>query len=67
MLSSAEASCPYCGEINEIDIDPSGGSRQSYTEDCQVCCRPWRVQVRISAKGRAEVRLFAEDETADED
>lgn len=31
--------CPYCGETNELVIDPSEGGHQ-YIEDCQVCCRP---------------------------
>jgi transposase-like protein len=66
MLNTVEVSCPYCGEPQAIEIDPSGGKRQSYTEDCQVCCRPWRVQVRFRG-GEAEVRLYAEDETYDPD
>lgn len=66
MLNSVEVACPYCGEYQEIEVDPSGGKRQSYTEDCQVCCRPWHVQVRL-VSGEAEVRLFAEDETYDPD
>jgi hypothetical protein len=47
-------------------VDPSGGKRQSYTEDCQVCCRPWKVSVRIVG-GEAEVELFAEDEVGGDD
>ena len=66
MLDPVEIACPYCGEINEIEVDPSGGRHQSYNEDCQVCCRPWRVKVRIGAGGRAQVRLFTEDEVGDE-
>jgi transposase-like protein len=62
MLQSESVVCPYCGEPNEIDIDPSGGSRQAYTEDCQVCCRPWQVKIRIAKDGSASVSLFAEDE-----
>lgn len=67
MLISSSADCPYCGEPNEIEIDPSAGRRQSYTEDCQVCCRPWVVKVKISNGGDAEVRLYAEDESGMED
>lgn len=67
MLKSTEAECPYCGETNELEIDPSGGRKQSYTEDCQVCCRPWRVQVRIANDGEAEVQLFTEDDVEGED
>jgi hypothetical protein len=32
--------CAGCGEWNETTIDPSQGRRQSYVEDCQVCCKP---------------------------
>ena len=55
--------CPYCGEPNEIEIDPSAGRVQSYVEDCQVCCRPWQVRVRLDRAGGAQVSLFSEDES----
>lgn len=32
--------CAYCFEPNSVFVDDSGGSHQSYVEDCQVCCRP---------------------------
>lgn len=32
--------CAFCGEDNEVLVDPSGGARQTFTEDCSVCCRP---------------------------
>lgn len=32
--------CAYCGETNTIFVDPTGGSQQTYVEDCQVCCAP---------------------------
>jgi hypothetical protein len=32
--------CAFCGEDNSIFVDPTGGSQQTYVEDCQVCCRP---------------------------
>jgi hypothetical protein len=32
--------CAGCGEWNETTVDESAGSRQSYVEDCQVCCKP---------------------------
>lgn len=32
--------CAYCGQTNDLYVDPSGGVRQQYVEDCQVCCRP---------------------------
>ncbi len=67
MLNTVECQCPYCGEPVELEIDPSGGRRQSYTEDCQVCCRPWKVQVRLVGKGEAEVQLFTEDDVEGDD
>lgn len=56
-----DVECPYCGAPNEITIDPSGGASQNYVEDCQVCCRPWEVQVTIDDDGRVDVELLAED------
>ncbi|HUR94455.1 MAG TPA: CPXCG motif-containing cysteine-rich protein [Gemmatimonadales bacterium] len=52
--------CPYCGEINEIGLDPGSGARQEYVEDCQVCCRPWRVVVTYLPDGAADVSVEAE-------
>jgi hypothetical protein len=52
--------CPCCGEANVIALDPGSGARQEYTEDCQVCCRPWRVIVSYGEDGCADVMLEAE-------
>jgi Cysteine-rich CPXCG len=32
--------CAACGEWNTVSVDESAGRRQSYVEDCQVCCKP---------------------------
>jgi hypothetical protein len=32
--------CASCGEWNTTSVDESAGRRQSYVEDCQVCCKP---------------------------
>lgn len=53
----AEVACPHCGETVTIILDPGGGTRQDYVEDCEVCCRPWRVQVRYDGVGVATVIL----------
>ncbi len=37
---TASFQCASCGEMNETSVDESAGSKQSYVEDCQVCCRP---------------------------
>jgi transposase-like protein len=62
MLTILSVDCPYCGEPNEIEVDPSAGRRQDYEEDCQVCCRPWKVKVRIDSEGEASVQLGTADE-----
>jgi hypothetical protein len=54
--------CPYCGEMVEVEIDESGGSRQSYVEDCPVCCRPWEVRVTQDQEGNWSVSLQTGDD-----
>jgi len=57
--TEAEVTCPCCGEGVTIGLDPGGGSSQTYVEDCQVCCQPWRVQVNYDDHGAAEVWVEA--------
>jgi hypothetical protein len=58
---AAAVRCPYCGEAVEIALDPGSGSRQSYVEDCEVCCRPWHVTVEYDDDGSAVVRADPAD------
>jgi len=37
--------CASCGEWNSTSVDESAGRRQSYVEDCQVCCKPNLLRV----------------------
>lgn len=55
--SDTSVSCPYCGEMTQISLDYGSGSVQEYIEDCEVCCRPWRVRVRYDRSGAAEVTI----------
>ena len=64
---TAEVSCPYCGELVEIALDAGGGTNQQYVEDCQVCCRPWKVKVNYGRDGVASVTVEADDEEDYED
>jgi hypothetical protein len=41
--------CAGCGEWNETNVDESAGRRQSYVEDCQVCCKPNLLRVSWNA------------------
>lgn len=47
LQETAEYYCAYCGEPSTTFIDISAGSQQSYVEDCQVCCQPNILYVRI--------------------
>lgn len=60
--TEATVHCPHCGEPVEIAVDPGSGSSQEYVEDCQVCCRPWRVHVAFDADGHAWVDVAPLDE-----
>jgi hypothetical protein len=60
--TDAVVHCPYCGEAVEIALDPGSGAVQEYVEDCEVCCRPWRVSVRFAADGGAEVAVAGLDD-----
>ncbi len=55
--SETEVECPYCGELVEIVIDKAGGATQDYVEDCEVCCRPWKVHVTLDVGGAVEVKV----------
>jgi transcription elongation factor Elf1 len=46
--------CPYCGERISMVLDTSV-KRQTYIEDCEVCCRP--IEVRYTVE-HDEVRHF---------
>ena len=40
--TTAEVSCPYCGESITLFLDLSV-EEQTYIEDCSVCCQPMAV------------------------
>jgi hypothetical protein len=54
--------CPYCGEDVDVDIDDTAGSRQSYVQDCPVCCQPWQVEVTCDRDGDWNATLRTGDE-----
>ena len=39
--------CPHCFETISIRIDITGGKRQRFTYDCEVCCRPIVIELEI--------------------
>jgi hypothetical protein len=54
-----DVTCPHCGEPGTIAIDPDDGGGE-FVQDCAVCCRPWRVRVRVRDDGSAEVSIQPE-------
>ena len=52
--------CESCGEEIVVPVDVSAGERQTYVEDCPVCCHPHVVHVEIEEDGTA--RAWAEAE-----
>lgn len=51
MLLPIRFHCAHCGEELESLADPSGGVEQEYVEDCQVCCAPNTLRIRIEEDG----------------
>jgi transcription elongation factor Elf1 len=41
-----EFNCPYCGEEISMLLDLSVG-RQTYIEDCEVCCKPIEISFTV--------------------
>ena len=60
LLKSCHIQCPYCWQIIEINIDCSL-VLQEYIEDCQVCCNPITLDVRLDSEGQPTVNARQED------
>jgi hypothetical protein len=41
--------CPFCGSVDQITIDVSGGRTQTFIEDCASCCHPRVVHIEGDA------------------
>lgn len=54
--------CAFCGEENEVFVDLSGGRRQTFTEDCAVCCRPNLITITVDDDGELELEVTQEYE-----
>ncbi|HEY3488313.1 MAG TPA: CPXCG motif-containing cysteine-rich protein [Gammaproteobacteria bacterium] len=60
ITDSAEIVCPYCGEILSINIELTL-AQQTYTEDCQVCCKPIIFNIEIDY-ATEQVHIHAQQE-----
>ena len=54
--------CAFCGEDNEVFVDPSGGRQQTFTEDCAVCCRPNLITLTLDDDGDVVIEVSQEYE-----
>tara|TARA_B100000767_G_scaffold86434_1_gene83062 strand:- start:1826 stop:2053 length:228 start_codon:yes stop_codon:yes gene_type:complete len=72
-LEQRTIGCPYCGESISILIEPSEGATvgdeyietiepYEYIEDCQVCCRPIRMQISVDYTGETQANVFSEND-----
>ena len=52
--------CPYCGENNGLSVDISGGPNQQFVLDCEICCAP--ILVRVKVRGGLVVSIDAQRE-----
>ena len=61
-MPRVEYACAFCGTENETVLDPSGGRRQVFTEDCAVCCRPNLITLAIEPDGEVSLQVTQEYE-----
>jgi transcription elongation factor Elf1 len=47
--------CPYCGEAISMVLDLSV-RRQTYVEDCEVCCNPIEISYSVQDDELASFR-----------
>lgn len=54
MEEFAKVQCPFCGQSFDVAVDVSIAS-QTFTTDCEVCCRPFEVRVECDGGEIASV------------
>ena len=61
-MRSVTYGCAFCGEENELAVDASAGRRQTFTEDCTVCCRPNLITLAFDDDGDVSIEVTQEYE-----
>lgn len=61
MENNFEFECPYCGEINNVEIFLSEGRIQKFVRDCEVCCRPVELTVKFDNDGFFNIEIKNDD------
>ena len=44
--------CPYCFQVQTLELAPEDLGRM--VQDCEVCCRPWDIEVYRDAQGNVD-------------
>ncbi|MEM7151279.1 MAG: CPXCG motif-containing cysteine-rich protein [Myxococcota bacterium] len=57
MGEDVDVTCPWCGEHLSMWVDAD--ARGSFVQDCEVCCRPWLVQVSWDLDDHGQARCQA--------
>jgi len=52
--------CPYCGTTNSLEHDFGAGSRHRLIQDCEICCRPIHIELRMDQDQVQEIRALKE-------
>jgi hypothetical protein len=58
-LDNFDITCPYCGQKDDVAVDPDQPSGTSYAEDCAYCGRT----MRLTLTGRRGKRNLVVDRT----
>ena len=59
--SNIEFDCPYCGYPNFSPLDPLSGTQQ-WTTDCENCCHPIALRVKVRDGELEELDVEREQE-----
>lgn len=55
-------SCPYCGSDNYLPLDVSAGKRQKFVVDCEICCQPIAIELKLNSGSGPEIIARRENE-----
>jgi len=54
--------CPHCGSPNTLFIDFTEGENQEFVVDCEVCCAPIAVSLKLDGENVLAVEVKKENE-----
>lgn len=60
LLEERDIHCPWCGAGFTVLLDLSAGD-SNYIEDCQVCCEPINLDLRVDETGHAHLSLSRDE------